>query len=695
MAHATFANSTYVVQSRPSEDVSCIDVIGWVAALAGGWATMTPLGQLDFRSYDLGAFGDEEWLDGGSFAGSAVPYADGDDADGGAFMTGGDDVDGGSLSDARPSVCYMIRSLEVGTDDIAVTGVRVTAQDEPTDEDGEPGSVGESALYGAEGYVLPIESNPLVAYGQAASVAAMVGPLVVGLTTRTVNATVVGDPSVQAGDPMLIVDRRQRAYRTYVTNVGWSSGGSQTLLCGAMAPSRQSSKGRTGVLALAVEQVRRAVRAVGTATAAARAIAEQADAVAAATGQHFWTDSSGVHVTQVERDDWDDPSSQGYHGGPNLLANSLGTLLREGLTNLAAWTSGAVAFYDGLGNAAGNVTAYFGRGGSRVGREDSRHVEVDDDSITMYGSYDNDVMTVSVSGWSDGTWYDVRGATYPLTVTFPRAITVDALYWTDFQPYATSGPVSTWSDAPGRGDIWDFDPETCELTLNRADWDPQEHGGDDPSYVYVDFISMRANLSSGVGSESTGGDSAALGSGVVADGYGQVALGRWNQPPSIDPLDPTATWPFVVGDGTDDENRHNALAVDDAGDTHVYGKLIASNIGTILSANATKSLTSGTGTSIASLSLAVGTWVIEGNVGFASDATGRRMVNLATASGSVSASVMQQTGVEVPAANGGITALHTGWITTRSATTTVHLNAYQDSGGSLSCTGYIRAIRIG
>ena len=129
---------------------------------------------------------------------------------------------------------------------------------------------------------------------------------------------------------------------------------------------------------------------------------------------------------------------------------------------------------------------------------------------------------------------------------------------------------------------------------------------------------------------------------------------------------------------------------------HAYftGGLEASNIGTIVSDNGTVSVQSDTGTAIASLTLDAGTYVIEGNVGFASNATGRRMANLATASGSVSASIIQQTGAEVPAVSGGMTALHTGWMTTRTAQTTVYLNVYQDSGAALSVTGYIRAMRI-
>ena len=122
--------------------------------------------------------------------------------------------------------------------------------------------------------------------------------------------------------------------------------------------------------------------------------------------------------------------------------------------------------------------------------------------------------------------------------------------------------------------------------------------------------------------------------------------------------------------------------------------LTASNIGAIVSDSATVSVQSDTGTAIASVTLDPGVWAIEGNVGFPSISTGRRIANLSTGSGNVTAAVIQQTGMEVPAVSGGMTALPVHWTTTRTAQTTVYLNVYQDSGAALSVTGYIRAMRI-
>lgn len=105
-------------------------------------------------------------------------------------------------------------------------------------------------------------------------------------------------------------------------------------------------------------------------------IAEDADAIATATDQHFWADTNGVHVSTDE----DDPA-----GAQNIIMNSAGVLLREGPDYLAAFTPSAVAFYDGNGNTADNITASFGSSGAVVGKtaEDESRAEVASDGMRI------------------------------------------------------------------------------------------------------------------------------------------------------------------------------------------------------------------------------------------------------------------------------------------------------------------------
>lgn len=94
----------------------------------------------------------------------------------------------------------------------------------------------------------------------------------------------------------------------------------------------------------------------------AETLAEQAEAVATATGQHFWSDTDGAHVTEATREDWETT-----HTGANSLWNSLGMLFRDGLNNLLAVLTSGIAIYDGNGNAASNILAEFMSDHVRVG----------------------------------------------------------------------------------------------------------------------------------------------------------------------------------------------------------------------------------------------------------------------------------------------------------------------------------------
>ena len=734
LATSTFTNSSHVVQARPTDDLSCIDMLGFVAQLACSYARMTPDGRLSLGWYDPDAFGgSESWLDGGTFSGSQTPYADGDAANGGAFMTGGDTASGGSFDGPRDySQVSAIRSLTTGAMDVTITGLRVTAQDEVVTE-GE-GAEGESYQYGQDGYVLAIEGNPLVPYGSAQAVAAMVAPYVVGLSFRPLDSDVIGDPSLQAGDAMVVTDRLGRTYRTYVTQATWSSGGSQRLACGAQAPSRRAMS-RTGVVTRAIKAVNDAVRRVTTATQAARQVADEARSVADAIGQHFWTGDDGVHVTQVTEKNWNDSTSQGYHSGPNILVNSLGMLLRSGLTNLASWTSGAVAFYDGLGNAAGNIMARFGRDGAQIGLEGESHVEldyrsmkmVDKDGTTFFHVSDlrgsNGLAEITDSFTGDGTTemfllsFEAASSSYVVEVNGVEVTSginkdVDAFFF-DTAPNngasinATYGTASQDAKAYTAGTRWS--------------------GG---TVGPMSFVEGRSNIASGDCSHAEGFSTTASDSFAHAEGFGTVASGRYSHAEGFESIadglhshaqnrgtralsagqtaigrynteDANNTYAFMVGNGNGANQRSNALALQWDGTLELYSPLPVSSggtgttaFGTVKSANGTVSVSSGTGTAICSVTLEAGTWLIEGNLAFVSNGTGRRIADLATASGSVTAGVIAQTGVEVPATSGGYTALHTGWITTRSSATTVYLNAYQDSGSSLSATGYIRAVRI-
>ena len=131
--------------------------------------------------------------------------------------------------------------------------------------------------------------------------------------------------------------------------------------------------------------------------------ATEAKVVAQATGQHFWEDDNGAHVTEITKDEWkaeeakenpfaDVSDAKPYH---NLLMNSLGILLRTALKNLVSITRSAIAFFDGQGNAAANVTASFGKDGFQVGTAGKSHMVGDYHSLQLIDKADTAYLHVS------------------------------------------------------------------------------------------------------------------------------------------------------------------------------------------------------------------------------------------------------------------------------------------------------------
>lgn len=141
----------------------------------------------------------------------------------------------------------------------------------------------------------------------------------------------------------------------------------------------------------------------------AETLATEAQAVAQATGQHFWHSDDGAHVTEATQDDWSDPTSPDYQSGPNSLWNSLGMLFRDGLNNLLAILTSGIAIYDGQGNDAENVLATFAADGINIARgvgwEEDAAAAVDffdgmanlAVSNEVYHDYDDSLLSVDES----------------------------------------------------------------------------------------------------------------------------------------------------------------------------------------------------------------------------------------------------------------------------------------------------------
>lgn len=120
-------------------------------------------------------------------------------------------------------------------------------------------------------------------------------------------------------------------------------------------------------------------------------------------------------------------------------------------------------------------------------------------------------------------------------------------------------------------------------------------------------------------------------------------------------------------------------------------------LGDIKTANLSSDLTIATATNkaVVSIQLYAGTWIIVARARFSANATGYRKINITSTSAS------SDCHMQVPAVSGAVTQLALTRIVSPTTTTTYYLNAYQNSGSSLtmSAGGYgeinaLTAIRI-
>ena len=244
LATETFPNDGITVPSRPDDEaLTCRDVLSYAAQASGNFVRARQSDDaLEIGWYDTAVFEGEAWLDGGYFD-AFDPYLSGDAADGGSFddYSAGHVADGGDFAPSRVPIISALASMTVCTDDVLVTGVTVDACDGPSGADGVVVE-GESARFGKGAYALAIDSNPLIQPGMAETVAAAVGGRVVNMRFRPFEASAVGAPYLEPGDAVVLYDRNQRYFATFLTRVTYKTGGYASLACSAETPARRTAQ---------------------------------------------------------------------------------------------------------------------------------------------------------------------------------------------------------------------------------------------------------------------------------------------------------------------------------------------------------------------------------------------------------------------------------------------------------------------
>lgn len=257
--------------------------------------------------------------------------------------------------------------------------------------------------------------------------------------------------------------------------------------------------------------------------------AEDALTMAEKIEQHFWTDADGAHVTEVTQEEYlDDPT----HAGGNTLITSTGLRVRDGLKDLAEMSKDGfdAKTYDEQGNEV--VIAHLGYGpgaDSGGGTSDAPYYTV--------GS-----RRTTTTPYDSSATYKVGDLCYYLTNVY--------VCREDTPTPAGSFNSKKWRIAIGNYSFVEGESNVASGLTAHAE------GSETTATGYMSH-------SEGYKTASVGVYSHAEGHGTIANRKAQTTIGEYNT------KDASGLSEFfrgdhalIIGNGTDDNSRSNALTVD-------------------------------------------------------------------------------------------------------------------------------------
>ena len=234
-----FPHDDYVVQERPDDEATTFgEVIQWSAQIACRFCRCDVYGRLELKWYDQEILEESTYLNGGNFSDNPDTS---NVVSGGAFSpwADGETLSGGNFSDLD-SVHHIssLSSLSVSTDDVVITGVRVSVK--ASDEENEQEIVVTQA--GTDGYVISIEDNELINVSDGATVVGWLGESLIGFRFRKASISHLSDPTMEAGDVAFLTDSKGNSYNILISSTKFNSNGSyQNTESSAADPIRNSA----------------------------------------------------------------------------------------------------------------------------------------------------------------------------------------------------------------------------------------------------------------------------------------------------------------------------------------------------------------------------------------------------------------------------------------------------------------------
>ena len=268
--------NAYVVHDKPDlKSTTYADLISMAAQIGCSFAKMDRSGKLSFSWYALGdAIEIIGGYDGGTFKYDGKTYdpnKDEAELDGGTFRYDGkaedpnkdeSNVDGGTFSrgvpgDYRPRstvhIISGIKSLDVSTDEVQVTGVKVTEEFEEKGPDAGGSEIKKTTytagdVSSADRYVVDISGNKFIQHHEF-STGVMQGQKVANdiysalryYPFRPFKASILNDASIEAGDVCVIMDRKNHSYAAFISNRSFTVGQYENISCDAESPMTKAA----------------------------------------------------------------------------------------------------------------------------------------------------------------------------------------------------------------------------------------------------------------------------------------------------------------------------------------------------------------------------------------------------------------------------------------------------------------------
>ena len=197
---AKFTNGDFVVDAI-SENVTCREMLGYIAMIAGGNATCDSNGAVIIKSYDFSGLkksdGTYDYTKAQNFSG---------------FQ----------------------KNPSISTDMIRITGVKAENDD---------GDEKQSYIVGSEDYCFLIE-NPLIS-GKEAQALQLIGNVIVGLEFYTFSGDHISNPLAEFMDPCFVQDMKGNLFFSVLSNITYTYLGSTSISCDTDSPETVKSQKAT------------------------------------------------------------------------------------------------------------------------------------------------------------------------------------------------------------------------------------------------------------------------------------------------------------------------------------------------------------------------------------------------------------------------------------------------------------------